>query len=242
MRQNPSFALSDTDEIKRLIRENPWAIMVSNASDGLVASHYPVLLDDDSDDLSIVSHVGKPDEQLHELVQHELLVIIQGPHGYISPGWYDAKPAVPTWNFTVAHLSGVPEILSDDENYSVLSRLVEHFEGRMPHPRLIQPPAADAEYAKRIMTGTVGFRLTPTKIVAKNKLSQNRPAETVDMIIRELGGDGPYASEALAAEMRRTHERMRAARTRQCPLRTRVPGRPGALVRNGHCRASEVTR
>jgi len=55
-------------------------------------------------------------------------------------------------------------------------------------------------------------RLTPTKVVAKSKMSQNRPAETVDTIISELEGDGPYASAALAAEMRRVHERMRAAR------------------------------
>jgi len=212
MRQNPSFALTDQAEIKRLIRENPWAIMVSNTDDGLVASHYPVLLDETREEISIVSHVGKPDEQLHELGSHELLVIIQGPHGYISPGWYDAKPAVPTWNFIVAHLSGVPQILSDEENYAVLSALVDHFEDRMPRPRRMAGTPENAAYASRIMTGTVGFRLTPTKIVAKNKMSQNRPSETVDTIIRELDGDGPYATEALAAEMRRTHERMRSAR------------------------------
>ena len=43
-------------------------------------------------------------------------------------------------------------------------------------------------------------------------MSQNRPAETVDRIIDELEGDGPYASPELAAEMRRTHEALRAAR------------------------------
>lgn len=67
-------------------------------------------------------------------------------------------------------------------------------------------------YAQRLLSGTVGFRLTPTRIVAKNKLSQNRPVETVDRIIDELEGDGAYASPSLAAEMRRTHERIRAAR------------------------------
>ncbi|WP_308464887.1 FMN-binding negative transcriptional regulator [Rathayibacter soli] len=212
MRQNPSFTLTDPIEIRRLIRENPWAVLVSQTDAGLVASHYPVLLDDTREEISIVSHVGKPDEQVLELGQHELLVIIQGPHGYISPGWYDGKPAVPTWNFTVAHLTGVPEILTDEENYAVLAALVDHFEDRMPHPRRMAGTPENADYAKRIMTGTVGFRLTPTTIVAKNKMSQNKPAETVDTVIRELDGDGPYATEALAAQMRRTHERMRAAR------------------------------
>jgi transcriptional regulator len=53
MRQNPSFVLGETAEIKRLVRENPWVTMVSHTSDGdLVASHYPVILDESSDDLA----------------------------------------------------------------------------------------------------------------------------------------------------------------------------------------------
>ena len=209
MRQNPSFVLTDPEEIARVIRENPWATIVSNTSDGLVASHYPVVIDKSRDELSLVTHVGRPDEQLHELGQHEVLFVIQGPHGYISPGWYDPKPAVPTWNFIVVHLSGVPEILSDDENLAVLASLVDHFEDRMPEPRRMNGTPENTEYAARISSGTVGVRLTPTRIVAKSKMSQNRPPETVDRIITELEGDGPYSSEALAVEMRRVRDRMR---------------------------------
>ncbi|GAB3577417.1 FMN-binding negative transcriptional regulator [Leifsonia lichenia] len=212
MRQNPSFALADVEEIKRLIRLNPWATIVSDTAEGLVASHYPILVDETRDELSIVTHVGRPDDLLHELGQHEILVVVQGPHGYISPGWYDANPAVPTWNFTAAHLSGVPEILSDEENFEVLGRLVDHFEDRVPEPRRMLAAPGDAAYAQRISSGTVGMRLTPSKIVAKSKLSQNKPADTVDRIIGELEGDGVYASRDLAAEMRRVHDRMRAAR------------------------------
>lgn len=205
MRQNPSFALADTEEIKRLIRENPWAILVSSTPDGLVASHYPVLVDESREELAIVTHVGRPDEQIHGLGEGELMVIIQGPHGYISPSWYDANPAVPTWNFTSAHLSGVPEILGAEENLRVLGSLVDHFEDRVPEPRRMLGSPADAEYAVRISSGTVGIRLTPTKIVAKRKLSQNRTPEIAQSIIAHLEGDGPYASAALAAEMRRVH-------------------------------------
>jgi transcriptional regulator len=212
VRQNPSFTLSDPAEIKRLIRENPWATLVSTTADGMVASHYPIVLDDEREELSILTHVGRPDDLLHVLGEGEVLFIVQGPHGYISPGWYDAKPAVPTWNFVVAHLSGVPEILSDEENFRVLGRLVDHFESPLPNPRRMEGTPENAAYAQRISSGTVGLRLTPTRVVAKSKMSQNQPAETVDRIVAELEGDGPYASAALAAEMRRVHDRMRAAR------------------------------
>ena len=121
MRQNPYYELADEGEIRRLIRENPWAVLVSNSSTGLVASHYPILLEEEREELSIVTHVGRPDDKVHELGEHELLVIVQGPHGYISSSWYGGHIEVPTWNFIVAHLSGVPEILDPDENFEVLT-------------------------------------------------------------------------------------------------------------------------
>jgi transcriptional regulator len=173
MRQNPSFAMSDVGEIRRLIDANPWMTLVSATDDGLVASHYAVLLDEDRDDLTIVGHVGRPDDLIHGLGERELLVIVQGPHGYISPGWYGDAANVPTWNFISAHLSGIPEILSPEENLAVLERLVARFESGMPQPRMLWQPPNDPDYVRKLERGTIGFRLTPTKVVAKRKLSQN---------------------------------------------------------------------
>ena len=208
MRQNPSFAMTDVAELRRLIDQNPWMTLVSHTDDGLVASHYAVLLDEERDDLTVVGHVGKPDDMIHGLGERELLVVVQGPHGYISPGWYGEGSNVPTWNFVSAHLSGIPEVLAPDENLRVLERLVARFESHRPDPRLMWAPPNDPAYIERLERGTVGFRLTPTKVVAKRKLSQNRPAEVVDTIITELSGDGPFANPALAAEMRRAHTAM----------------------------------
>lgn len=203
--------MTDVGELRRLVDRNPWVTLVSSTDDGLVASHYAVLLDEDRDGLSIVGHVGKPDDLIHGLGERELLVVVQGPHGYISPGWYGHAANVPTWNFVSAHLAGVPEVLSTEENLRVLDRLVARFENRMPQPRLLWEPPNDPAYVERLERGTVGFRLTPTRVVAKRKLSQNKAADVVDTIIAELSGDGSYANPALADEMRRAHAAMRAA-------------------------------
>jgi len=212
MRQNPSFTLADVAEIRRVIEANPWATIMSSGPDGLVASHYAVLLDDDRDDLTIVGHVGRPDDQIHGMGEREMLVVFQGPHGYISPGWYGDVQAVPTWNYTAVHLSGVPEILSAEENLEVLDRLVQRFEGRMPDPRLMWERPNDEAFVNRLAAGTVGFRLSPARVVAKRKLSQNKPTQTVETIIAELEGDGPYAQPGLAQEMRRAHDAIAEAR------------------------------
>lgn len=213
MRQNPSFAMTDVTELRRLIDENPWVTLVSATDDGLVASHYAVLLDQERDDLTIVGHVGRPDDLIHRLGERELLVVVQGPHGYISPGWYGDAANVPTWNFVSAHLTGVPELLSPEENLVVLERLVARFESGMPQPRLMWEPPNEAGFVTKLERGTIGFRLTPTKVVAKRKLSQNKTEEIVETIIAELdAGGSPYADPRLGGEMQRALDARRAAR------------------------------
>jgi transcriptional regulator len=204
MRHTPTYLLEDAAEVKRLIRNNPWMTYVSPTSHGLVASHYAALLEETGDDsISIVSHFGRPDEVAHELGQHEVLVVVQGPHGYISPNWYTEGDFVPTWNHVTAHLYGVPEILSDDENFRVLGELVDHFEKRMPTPVSLD---IDREKAQRIARGTVGLRIRVTRFDARAKLSQNKTPEVREQIMTALESDGPYSDAALAAEMRRVND------------------------------------
>ena len=200
MRHTPIYLMTDVDEVKRLIRNHPWATFVSPASTGLVASHYPAILEEDRDELSIVSHFGRPDERSHELGEHEILVIIQGPHDYVSPSWYPEGQLIPTWNHVTAHLYGTPEVLSEDENYEMLSRLTDHFEDHRPDGRHL---SQDEAGTRRAAKGTVGLRMRVTRFDARAKLSQNKAPEVVDDITAHLAERNP----ALAEEMRRQQDR-----------------------------------
>ncbi len=199
MRHNPKHAVTDPAIVRRLIEENPWGTLVSLADGGLVASHYPILLDQDSDELTIVTHVGRPDDQVHQFGSGELLLIVAGPHGYISPSWYaeGATPA-PTWNFSVAHCYGVPQLLDGEENLRVLTRLVAHFERHVEDPLWL-----DQEIGARIARGTVGIRLPITRFICKVKMSQDKDPVTQRQVVAQLRGEGPYASQALADDMER---------------------------------------
>jgi transcriptional regulator len=87
-----------------LIRDNPWSILVSGHGDQLVASHYPVLLDEGCDELAVFTHLGRPDEQLHGFGKREMMLIVQGVHAYVSPSWYaPGGMRAPTWNLATAH-------------------------------------------------------------------------------------------------------------------------------------------
>ncbi|WP_341940559.1 FMN-binding negative transcriptional regulator [Microbacterium sp. LWH10-1.2] len=193
MRHTPRYLMTDQEEVKRLIRGNPWATFVSPASTGLVASHYPVLLDEDESGIVIASHFGRPDEQLHELGAHEVLVIIQGPHDYVSPSLYEPGDLVPTWNHVTAHLYGTPVILDEEENYAMLSRLTDHFEQHRAHGRSLSD---DEEGTRRAAKGTVGLRMRVTRFDARAKLSQNKQPEVRERITRRFDEtNGPLAQE-----------------------------------------------
>jgi transcriptional regulator len=202
MRHNPAHATTDADAVRDLVRENPWATIVSSNEGDLVASHYPVLLDEDSEELALLTHVGRPDEEAHGFGDRELLVIVQGLHGYLSPSWYGpGATRAPTWNFSVAHIYGVPEVLGPEENLATLTRLVERFEREVEEPLYL-----DQEWGGEIAKGTVGLRIPVSRFVCKRKLSQDKDDRSRRQVIAKLREPGPYSHPELAAEMERAWE------------------------------------
>jgi transcriptional regulator len=201
--RNPHHADDDPDTVRALIREFPWATIVSNHDGDLVASHYPVLLDEDSDDLAVVTHVGRPDDTYHRFDGSEVLLIIQGRHGYISPSWYEpgATPA-PTWNFSVVHAYGVPEIVDPEQNLHVLTRLVAHFEQHVDEPRYLDP-----EWGRPLARGTVGLRIPITRFQTQIKMSLDKDPVSRQNVIDHLRQPGPYQDPALADDMERARAR-----------------------------------
>jgi len=93
------YALREMSAVRRVIRENGFATLVTHGANGLIASHLPVLLDpehdpgDDAEELVLIGHTARADPQSHDLENGiEALSIFQGPHGYISPLWYGTGP------------------------------------------------------------------------------------------------------------------------------------------------------
>lgn len=202
MRHNPAHATTDSEAVRDLVRRNPWATIVSDNAGELVASHYPVLLDESTEGLALLTHVGRPDEEVHGFGEDEVLVIVQGLHGYVSPSWYgpDAIRA-PTWNFSVAHIYGVPAVLDEEARLATLTRLVERFEQHVEEPLYL-----DQEWGRQIAKGTVGLRIPVSRFVCKRKLSQDKDDLSRRQVIEKLREPGPYEHRELADEMEREWE------------------------------------
>lgn len=199
MLHTKAYKVTDSDAVKELIRKNPWATFVSSTSTGLVASHYPILLDESADDIVIVSHFGRPDDAQHELGEHEMLVIVQGPHDYVSASLYDDGEIIPTWDHLTAHLYGKPEALEFEDNYAMLERLTEHFEQHYPGGHRL---SEDEAGSRKVARGTVGLRMRVDRFQAVAKLSQDKNLATRERIMAHIAEHSPELAAGMRAALR----------------------------------------
>ena len=204
----PHYAIGRMSAVRRIIAANSFATLVTSSGDGLTASHLPALLDPehdrggDADDLVLIAHTARADPLSVELESGaEALLVFQGAHGYISPLWYDEAIALPTWNFTVVHVYGIPKVLDGREAFAVLEHTIEHFESAQePRWRLNDKCR---QYAKKLAPLIVPFRLRPRRVLAKAKLSQDKTPQTQRSVIEALERPGAHSNPRLARDMRR---------------------------------------
>ncbi|MYV49717.1 FMN-binding negative transcriptional regulator [Streptomyces sp. SID2888] len=202
MLEQTLYAHDEINAVRCLIRDHAWATLVSSVPrSGIIVSHLPVILDPERADVTVLGHLARTDAELHQLGEHDTVLVIEGPNGYISPSVYQHGPYVPTWNFVVAHIHGRPEPLGPEDAYGVLEATVDHFESQRPKPWSLHTVE---EYARHIAPDVTAFRLNPTRIVGKAKLSQEKPPEVALRVIAALdSGDDAHRNPELADAMRR---------------------------------------
>lgn len=198
-----AFAETDLAQLDALVAADPFVTLISTDADGAThASHLPVLCRHDGDALLIEGHWAKPNPQARH--DGEVLMILHGPHAYVSPGWYPDKEEaarVPTWNYAVAHLRGVLERYDDEASLAdLVSRLSERFEAQVGSDWQFEPQRDDHRSQLR---GIVGFRFVPQRIEMKFKLSQNHPEANrravVDALSRQENTDSKAVAELMQA-------------------------------------------
>ena len=190
----PAFAATDLDRIMPVIVENPFGLLVTRTESGMEASHIPFLVERDGETLVLTGHLGRPNAQCAAFEGGNALAIFSGPHGYIAPGWYEAQPAVPTWDYVAVHVHGVLEPVDDaPATTAILRDLALH------DPLGFQVDALPADYLAGMLRGIRAFRLRATKIEAQWKLSQNRSVKDREQVVAGLRGQQQNAIADLVA-------------------------------------------
>ncbi|WP_282605038.1 FMN-binding negative transcriptional regulator [Pelagibius sp. Alg239-R121] len=177
-----SFALTDPDEVREVIRSYDFGLLVT-APDGVPnATHLPFVLDESLGlQGTLLGHMARPNSHWRDFDSEaqgkEALVVFQGPHSYISPSLYgpEAK-AVPTWNYVAIHIYGHPRIVrAQDRVMALLDRMVKKHEAEFERPWSLE--RLDSGFVQALTRGIVCFEIPIERIEAKAKLSQNKEIE-----------------------------------------------------------------
>lgn len=112
-------------------------------------------------------------------------IIFNGPHGYISPAWYQpASDNVPTWNYAIVHALGRFEVFDNPiVAFKEMSKIVDHFE--MINETGWKLPS-DESSIKELLKSVVVFKVIDVKFEAKFKLSQKQDPIDRENVIKEL--------------------------------------------------------
>ncbi|EPJ93034.1 FMN-binding negative transcriptional regulator [Pseudomonas psychrophila] len=176
-----AFAVDDVPILHQQMLATPLPVLVTHASQGLIASHVPLLLNPDEGPYgTLYGHLARANPHCKALAEGvENLVIFAGEQAYISPSFYPSKAehgkAVPTWNYLAVHAYGTAEVFDDAERLlALVSRLSNKHEADRSDPWSVSDALAD--YIDSMLKAIVGFRLPITRLDGKRKLSQNRDA------------------------------------------------------------------
>ena len=199
----PAFTETRDEVLIAHIDRYDFGLLVSHGQQGLIASQIPFLVERREGGLYLLGHLARANPQLADLAAGgEALAIFQGPHAYVSPSWYEAEPAVPTWNYATVHAYGAARTIADpDWLRAMLRRLTERHEGREPAPPWQMQDLPEA-YLRSMVNGIVGIEIRVARLDGKFKLSQNRPAADRPRIIAALERRDDPDSRAVAHLMR----------------------------------------
>jgi transcriptional regulator len=195
------FNQENAEEIKSLIYQNSFGILVSQVNGKPWATHIPLELDVNvKGEHVLLGHVSRGNKQWRDFDKNEeVLAIFNGPHTYISSSWYDHEN-VPTWNYIAVHVYGKLRMVEGEELLTALKKLTNKYEAHSKNPVTVE--GMTKKFLENELKGIVGFEIVITDIQAAYKLSQNRDAKNKQQIIQELESRGDSQSKEIAEQMK----------------------------------------
>ena len=193
------FTEEDNEKVMGFMKANSFAIIISNGDPFPVATHIPLEIQQENDNITFTGHIMKNADHHQAFVKNEnVLVIFNGPHCHISASWYTPPNVASTWNYITVHAKG--RIRFGDEVFT--RKLVEELTDKYENP---ESEAAfnklPVEYVNRLVKAIVGFTIEVESIDNVFKLSQNHDEITRKSIIAHLHKNGSDDEKHIATEM-----------------------------------------
>lgn len=196
------FKAKEISHAARIMREHPFASLISCDDDGLpFVSHIPLHLVEFGEDVTqwkLLGHVAKPNPHWKYLAARQRAVVtFMGPQAYMSPKVYPDLARVPTWSYLAVHAVVQARLLEGTQaKDALLKQLIADHE----------PPYAQQwfdlgeEFQHKMLSGIVAFELSVERLECKIKINQHRPESHAAM--HATYAQGGEQEQALAQWMR----------------------------------------
>lgn len=194
------FAARNGGDTVRLVERNPLAWIFLTDEDGPFATAVPIRPSLEDDDLrTLIGHVPRRTRIARAFEDGpRALILILGPHGYVSPSWMSDRTQAPTWNFASAQFVADIELV-DDENY--LEGHLRDLTGALESDRdgAWQVDEMGQRYEK-LAARIVAFEARIVSRDARFKLGQDESDRTFREILDALESQGDAALAELMRE------------------------------------------
>jgi len=193
------FAVSERAALLELVRAHPFATLVSVHDGQPSFTHLPLEVDE-RQGLKLIGHVAHANPHWKQWGEGApATAIFRGADAYVSPGWYTAREAVPTWNYMLVHAYGHLTVTHDS---AVKERILKTLIDRHDPAYHTQWDELGEEYRERMKRGIVGLQIEVERLEGKFKLGQNRSVED-QAAVRAAHAQGDAAARELAEWMQR---------------------------------------
>lgn len=170
----PQFDASDQALAATLMRENPFASLISTDDEGLpYVTHLPLHLQEREGQHVLLGHCARPNPHWRYLAARPRAVVtFLGPHAYQSPRVYKDLQRVPTWNYLAVHCTVQARLV---EEPLAKDRLLKKLIGDHEPAYAAQWSGLRQDFAHKMLAGIVAFELDVIQLQCKLKLNQHRP-------------------------------------------------------------------
>jgi transcriptional regulator len=195
----PKFnQMLDKQEAVNFMQKYSFATIVTVANGIPSATHLPFIVEQRGDQVVLISHFAKANQQATDVFGCTALVIFTEPHAYISPTHYEKELNVPTWNYLAVHAYGKATLIDNKAQVAqVLEKMINFYEVEY----MQQWNSLPDDYKSKMMNGIVAFEIVVDDLQGKSKLSQNRTEKERENIISSFAKSADKNEQEIADYM-----------------------------------------
>ncbi|MDF1585954.1 FMN-binding negative transcriptional regulator [Marinimicrococcus flavescens] len=187
------FRAPDEQAAVEIVERHGFGMLVGASGARPMVTHLPMVLERTGQGLVLLGHVARANPHWQHLDGAEALAVFAGPHAHVSPDWYAAGPAVPTWNYVAAEaVVRVETVEAPEALEGILLALTRRYE---PSWTFASQPE---KFRQAMLRGIVGLRMAVLQLEAKLKMSQNRSSADRAGVVAGLRARGGPEDAAVA--------------------------------------------